>query len=415
MATKAATRKTFIQNDLIIKALNHIELERPPVWMMRQAGRYLPEYRAVRKEYSFLDLCKNPEKAAEVSIQPLRLVGVDAIIMFSDILIPLEPMGAPVSFDTGSPKFGDPIRSKEQVEKLIVPDLEKTCDFVFATIDEIKKQITSEITLSDADVQKFTEQAKLVPELDATELKTGDKLSVQEVPVFGFAGAPWTLASYLIEGGGSQHYAQIKEFMYQETEAMHQLLDKLAETVAQHLILKLDHGVDMVQLFDTWASQLSQEDYKIFALPYQQKVISRIREKHPQAKIALYINGVANIIDYMIQSGADVLSIDWRVDLGEIRSYLSGVNSTFAFDLSDEHTKTEATKEQKKLVVQGNFDPASLLGTKEAVLEKTKAMLAKAGREPGYIANLGHGILPSVPVENAKAFISTVKGELGAN
>ena len=350
-----------IENDLLLRALDYEETERHPVWMMRQAGRYLPEYMAIREKMSFLELCKDPKKAAEVSIQPLRIVGVDAIIMFSDILIPLEPMGAPVSFSTGKPKFGDPIRTKEQVEKLIVPDLAKECDYVFETIKEIKKQITKD--------------------------------GVQEVPVLGFAGAPWTMASYLIEGGGSQHYAEIKKFMYQEEDAMHELLEMLSETVAQHLILKLDHGADMVQLFDTWASQLSRDDFEIYALPYQRKIIEKIKAKHPDKKVTLYVNGVSHIFDLMLKSGADVLSIDWRADLKATREILKAYNQAHG----------------TKVAVQGNFDPCFLLGTKESVLKKTLAMLDEAGRESGYIANLGHGILPNVPVENAKAFIETVR------
>lgn len=368
MSTTA--EKTKIKNDLLIRAINHETVERPPVWMMRQAGRYLPEYMAIRKEFSFLDLCKNAEKAAEVSIQPLEIVGVDAIIMFSDILIPLEPMGAAVSFATGSPKFAEPIRTKEQVEKLIVPDVLKECSFVYDVIDEIKKQITKD--------------------------------GLQEVPILGFAGAPWTLASYMIEGGGSQHYDKIKGFMYQEPEAMHQLLDKLVDTISPYLIAKLDRGVSMVQLFDTWASQLSQEDYLEFALPYQQKIIKNIRAKYPDAKIALYINGVANIFDYMLQSGADVLSIDWRVDIGDIREKVLQHNEWI-----DENGEMDG--QMRKITIQGNLDPCKLLGTKESVVKAAENMLEEAGPEPGYIANLGHGIIPSVPVENAKTFINTVK------
>ncbi len=371
-----------IKNDLILRAANCEKVERPPVWMMRQAGRYLPEYMAIREKMSFLELCKDPKKAAEVSIQPLEIIGVDAIIMFSDILIPLEPMGAPVSFATGSPKFGDPIRSKEQVDKLIIPDVRSKCHFVYDTIHEIKNQITKD--------------------------------GVQEVPVLGFAGAPWTLASYLIEGGGSQHYVEIKRFMYQETDAMHMLLEKLSDTVADYLLAKAENGADMLQLFDTWASQLGQKDYQEFALPYQQKIIAKVKAKFPNIKFTLYVNGVANIFDYMIQSGADVLSVDWRANLGEIRSYVSGVSEdSFIAESAEEILNSKAFANgqisKPKVAIQGNFDPAALLGTKESVVEKTLDMLVLAGTEPGYIANLGHGILPSVPVENARAFVQTIK------
>ena len=345
-----------IKNDRILKALRCQATDRPPVWMMRQAGRYLPEYQAIRSQFSFLDLCKNPVKAAEVSIQPYEIFGVDAIIMFSDILVPLEPMGSAVSFATGSPKFAEPIRTVKQVEDLRVLDkdeLAKSCSFVYDTITEIKSKVNDEL------------------------------------PVLGFAGAPWTLASYMIEGGGSKDFAQIKAFSYQHPQAMHMLLQKLSDTIADYLILKLDRGVDAVQLFDTWGSVLTQRDYQEFAMPYQQKIISKIRSVYPDASITLYVNGVANILDYMVQTGANCLSVDWRVNLAEVRSFVDG----------------------KNIAIQGNLDPCKLLGTKQSVIEETKRMLELAGNEPGYIANLGHGILPMVPVENARAFIETVKNQ----
>lgn len=354
-------QKAIIENDLILRAANCETIDRAPVWMMRQAGRYLPEYMAIRKEMSFLELCKNPVKAAEVSIQPLDIVGVDAIIMFSDILIPLEPMGAPVSFDTGSPKFLEPIRTHEQVEKMIIPDLAQTCHFVYETIHEIKKQITRE----------------------------ENGTSIQRVPVLGFAGAPWTLASYLIEGGGSKNFENIKGMMYREPKTMHLLLEKLSETIAQYLILKLENGADMLQLFDTWASVLSQSDYQEFALPYQQKIISKIKAKYPDTKITLYVNGVTNILDYMLDSGANILSVDWACNLKEIKDYVASVDGNIA--------------------IQGNFDPCHLLGPRDFVEQKTKEMLSSIDFNKGYIANLGHGILPMVPVENAKTFVETVK------
>jgi uroporphyrinogen decarboxylase len=309
---------------------------------------------AIRKTMSFLELCKNPKKAAEVSVQPYEILGVDAIIMFSDILIPLEPMGAGLDFDTGKPRFVNPTRTVDQIMALKTPDrkqLETSCSFVYETIHEIKNLVKDEL------------------------------------PVLGFAGAPWTLASYMIEGGGSKEFAEIKKLMYTEPQAMHALLEKLSITISEYLILKIKNGADAVQLFDTWASVLSQKDYKEFALPYQQKIISAIRKEYPQTSITLYVNGVANVLDYMIQSGANCLSVDWRVNLKDVRSFVEG----------------------QGIAIQGNFDPCYLLGTKESVISKTKYMLEQAGSEPGYIANLGHGILPMVPVENAKAFIDTIK------
>lgn len=346
--------QTKLKNDLILRALKSEPTERPPVWMMRQAGRYLPEYMAIRKTMSFLELCKNPAKAAEVSIQPLERLGIDAIIMFSDILVPLEPMGAGLDFDTGKPRFVDPTRTPEQVSKLKAlteSEVAESCHYVYETIDEIKKRVAG------------------------------------EVPVLGFAGAPWTLASYMIEGGGSKDFSQIKKMMYQNRESMHELLEKLSVTISEYLKHKIKTGVDAVQLFDTWASVLTQDDYKEFALPYQQKIIANIKEVYPDTSVTLYVNGVANIIDYMIESGANCLSIDWRANLKDIRQYVAG----------------------RGIAIQGNFDPVKLLASPEEIKKTTLNMLEAAGTEPGYIANLGHGIIPSIPPEHAKVFIDTIQ------
>jgi uroporphyrinogen decarboxylase len=345
---------TSIKNDLILRALNCEKTDRTPVWMMRQAGRYLPEYQAIRSQMSFLELCKNPKKAAEVSLQPYEILGVDAIIMFSDILVLLEPMGAGLDFDTGKPRFVNPTRSCEDIDKLIALDkeqLKNQCHYVYETIEEIAAKLNNEI------------------------------------PILGFAGAPWTLASYMIEGGGSKDFAHIKKMMYLQPQAMHLLLEKLTISVSNYLLNKLDTGVHALQLFDTWASVLSQKDYQEFALPYQQKIVSNIREKYPNASITLYVNGVSNVLDYMLQTGANCLSVDWRVNLKDIREYVAGQN----------------------IAIQGNFDPCALLASPEQVEKNTRIMLEQAGSAPGYIANLGHGIIPSVPVESAKTFIKTVQ------
>jgi uroporphyrinogen decarboxylase len=353
--------KTPIKNDLILKALWSEPCSRPPVWMMRQAGRYLPEYMAIRSQMSFLELCKNPKKAAEVSVQPYEILGVDAIIMFSDILVPLEPMGAGLDFDTGKPRFVNPTRTPEQIsalKNLSMSEIENFCSYVYETISEIKNLVKN------------------------------------EVPVLGFAGAPWTLASYMIEGGGSKEFAEIKKLMYQNPRAMHELLDKLSDVIAQYLMLKLKHGADALQLFDTWASVLTQKDYQEFALPYQQKIIAKIKQAYPHASITLYVNGVANVLDYMIASGANCLSIDWRANLQEVKEYIDSGTANGNAPL---------------VAVQGNFDPCALLGPESRVIDLTLEMLEGMRGKNGYIANLGHGIIPQVPVKNAKAFIDTVK------
>jgi uroporphyrinogen decarboxylase len=351
----------LIKNDLILKALWSEPCKRPPVWMMRQAGRYLPEYMAIRSQMSFLELCKNPKKAAEVSVQPFEILGVDAIIMFSDILVPLEPMGAGLDFDTGKPRFVVPTRTPEQIsalKDLSSSQIEESCSYVYQTISEIKNLVKN------------------------------------EVPVLGFAGAPWTLASYMIEGGGSKEFAEIKKLMYLNPLAMHELLEKLSNVIAEYLILKLKHGANALQLFDTWASVLTQKDYQEFALPYQQKIIAKIRSQYPTASITLYVNGVANVIDYMMASGANCLSVDWRVNLGEIKEYIDSATANGNAPL---------------MAVQGNFDPCALLGPESRVIDLTLGMLEGMRGKNGYIANLGHGIIPQVPVKNAKAFIDTVK------
>ncbi len=352
------------QNDLLLRAARGELLERTPVWMMRQAGRYLPEYRAVRaKAGTFLELCKNPELAAEVSVQPYTILGVDAIIMFSDILVIPEAMGAVLDFQQDGPKFREPIRMAVQIDRLqslSAREIESSCSFVFETLDLIGERINA------------------------------------AVPILGFAGAPWTLASYMIEGGGSKNFAHIKTLMYREPILMHSLLSKLASTVTEYLSLKVQRGASMLQIFDTWASMLDPTDYAVFALPYQQEIISELKSRHPEIPIAIYVNGVTNILDLLLESGANIISVDWRVSLKEVFQRISKLN------------------QGRILTVQGNLDPCHLLGSRDFVRARTLEMLSQArtGRDLsiGYIANLGHGIIPEVSVESAKAFIETVQG-----
>lgn len=351
-----------VKNDLIIRAVNAESQERAPVWMMRQAGRYLPEYRAVREEAgSFLNLCKNPDKAAEVSLQPYERFNVDAIIMFSDILVIPEAVGAELSFGTGGPKFAEAIRSEAQIKNLLELSEEEILaklDYVFGTLKEILKRVDS------------------------------------QVPVFGFAGAPFTLATYMIEGGSSKNFENTKQMMYAAPELFDELLSKLANAVSKYLILKLKTGAAMVQLFDTWASILDAEDFERFAGPWHKKIFADIKTEMPEAKVSLYINGVANVFDQMIDSGADMLSIDWRMDLASAFKQIQASG--------------------KKISLQGNLDPCVLLGEQDLIKEKTTKMLeiaaANINSKTGYVANLGHGIIPQVPPENARVFIETVQG-----
>ena len=335
-------------NDLLIRAARGEPVERTPVWMMRQAGRYLPEYRAVRADTDFLTLCKTPELAVEVSLQPYRILGVDAVIMFSDILIPVEAMGQEVRLtEQKGPELPDPIRSRQQVDRLVVPDpIEKT-GFVMEIIRTLRQ------------------------ELDGA------------VPLIGFAGAPWTLAAYMIEGGGSKNYAQVKRMMYTEPVTFHALLDKIADTIILYLNAQIEAGAQVIQLFDSWAGELSPKDYAEFALPYERKIFASINRD--SAPAIVYINGSGTFLEQMATCGADVLSIDWRVNLEDARVRVG-----------------------PKLTLQGNLDPCVLLSTPEIITEKARELI-RAGSGHRHILNLGHGILPMTPVENARAFIEAAK------
>lgn len=314
---------------------------------MRQAGRYLKEYREIRKSVAFLDLCKDTDLAAEVSLQPLRIVGVDAVIFFSDILIPVEAMGLGVELTDKGPELGSPVRNRADVDKLRVPDPASTVPFVGAILKRLRS------------------------------------ILADQVPLIGFAGAPWTLASYMIEGGGSKSFGEIKGMAFRDPKLLHDLLDKIADTISAYLLFQIESGAQVVQLFDTWAGDLTRSDYEEFALPYTQKIFDAIGNRVPRI---LYINGTANILESMARSGADVLSVDWRIPLSEVRRRIGD-----------------------KLAIQGNLDPCLLLGAQDRLLRVTEAILKQAG-PTGHIMNLGHGILPPTPVDNARAFINFVKG-----
>ncbi len=342
----------MINNDRLIRACRRQEVDRAPVWMMRQAGRYMPEYRALRAKYDFMTMCKTPELAAEVSLQPYEILGVNAVIMFSDILVPVEAMGMKLDIvESKGPVLEDPIRAEAQVEKLIIPDPVETMSFVMETIRLLRKRLDT------------------------------------SAPLIGFAGAPFTLASYMVEGGGTRNYAEIKRMMYREPMTIHRLLDKLADTIILYVNAQIEAGAQVVQLFDTWAGELSAADYEEFALPYEQKVFERIHRGPSGLTVPaiLYVNGCSHILEKMIESGANVLSIDWRIDLAEARRRVGD-----------------------KVALQGNLDPCELLGTPETITESVKEILKKGG-DLGHIVNLGHGILPMVPVENARAFIEAAK------
>jgi uroporphyrinogen decarboxylase len=323
-------------------------VDRPPVWMMRQAGRYLPEYHQVRDKYDFLTLCRTPEAAAEVSIQPLDILDVDAVIVFNDIVIPMENMGIPVQFDERGPSLVEPVRDREMLKRFNVASFDDD-EPVFHTLSLIRERIGS------------------------------------EVPLFGFAGSPFTLACYAIEGNLTRNLDYLKAMRYRDPALLHEILDRLAETVADYLRLQIKAGVDMVQLFDSWGGFLSLADYREFSLPYIKKIFDAIRPLG--VPMALYINGGSPMLDALAQSGADVLSVDWRLPLPEVRRRVG-----------------------PGFVLQGNLDPTALYAQPEEVARLTREMLEGMSGDSRFIANLGHGILPKTKVESARAFILAVKG-----
>jgi uroporphyrinogen decarboxylase len=334
-------------NDRLIRACRREPVDRTPVWMMRQAGRYLKDYRDIRQKVSFLDLCKNVDLAAEVSLQPLRIVGVDAVIFFSDILIPVEAMGVHVELTDKGPEIAQPIRSMGDIQKLRIPDPAETVPFVGAILKRLRKDLNG------------------------------------EVPLVGFSGAPWTLASYMIEGGGSKSFAEIKKMAFSDPATLRALLDKLASTIIAYMRFQIEAGAQVVQLFDTWAGELTRSDYENFALPVTQRIFQEIGNAVPRI---LYINGCSTLLESMASSGADVLSVDWRIPIAEARKRVGD-----------------------RVAIQGNLDPCVLLGSRENLLQTAERILQEAG-PLGHVFNLGHGILPPTPVENARALVNFVQG-----
>lgn len=333
-------------NDRLIRACRREPVDRTPVWMMRQAGRYLKDYRDIRQKVSFLELCKNVDLAAEVSLQPLRIVGVDAVIFFSDILIPVEAMGVGVELTDKGPEIAQPIRSMSDVQRLSIPDPDDKMPFVAAILKRLRSELSG------------------------------------QVPLIGFSGAPWTLASYMIEGGGSKSFAAIKKMAYSEPATLRALLDKLASTIIAYVRFQIDAGAQVIQLFDTWAGELTRQDYEAFALPVTQRIFEEVGTRVPRI---LYINGCSTILDSMAVSGADVLSIDWRIPVAEARKRVG-----------------------HRVALQGNLDPCTLLGSAANLTKTAGGILEEAGPS-GHIFNLGHGILPITPVENARALVDFVK------
>jgi uroporphyrinogen decarboxylase len=332
--------------DRLLDACHGRPVDRPPVWMMRQAGRYLPEYREVRRRVSFLELCRSVDLATEVSLQPFRRFAPDGVIFFSDILVPVAAMGARVEFGDGGPELPEPIRDASGVDRLHRFDPSAEIPF------------TGEI-------------------LAALAREVGDRAAV-----LGFCGAPWTLASYLVEGGGSKSFAVIKEMMGRDRETLRRLLDLLADVSAEVLSFQIASGASAVQLFDTWAGELSEQDYREWALPAAARAIAGIRSDG--APVLLYVNGCGHLLEAMAESGADVLSIDWRTTLAEARLRLPG------------------------MPLQGNLDPGLLLGTPEEVSRRTRAAIDET-QAFAHVVNLGHGVLPGSRLDCVEAFFDAAR------
>jgi len=318
-----------------------------PVWLMRQAGRYLPEYRALRARRGFLELCKDPDAAAQVTVTAVERLGVDAAILFADILLVLEPMGVGLEYSRGDgPVIQRPVRTAEDVARLPEVLPEEAVPFVFETAKRARAALDG------------------------------------KVPLIGFAGAPFTLAAYLIEGGGSRDWLRAKRLMHGEPGAWHALLDRLARLTARYLNGQIAAGVEVVQLFDTWVGCLAPAAYRELVLPHTRAVIQGLA---PGVPVIHFGTGTAGLLELMREAGGDVIGLDWRVDLGEAWARLGpGVG------------------------VQGNLDPAALLAPPAEIRRQARAILERAAGRPGHIFNLGHGVLPETPVEHVIALVEAV-------
>ena len=331
------------RKELFLRACRFEPVERVPVWIMRQAGRYLPEYQAVRAKHSFLEICKTPELAAEVSLQPFRTLGVDAVIVFSDILIVAEAMSMPLAVPDSGPVLSDPVRDTAGLRRLREFDPERETKFVGDAIRAICRALGP------------------------------------NVPVIGFAAAPWTLACYMIEGQTRGDISIAKRMLKDQPKLVRELLDKIAGATSAYLQSQIAAGAAAVQLFDTWAGELSVADYDAFELPATQMVLSKLKADGV-AKI-LYAKGSSHLVESLARSGADVVSVDWRTDLASTREKLG-----------------------RRVALQGNVDPQILLGPEPEIRAAARAAVEKTGGL-GHILNLGHGILPTTPVASAKAFV----------
>lgn len=337
----------MIKNDLFLRALKGETVDRPPVWMMRQAGRYLPDFMKLKAKYDFFTRCQTPELATEITIMPIQQIGTDAAILFSDILVVLQAMNIEVEMKPEvGPWIPKPIQSVAALNDVIVPDAEVALGYVI-------------------DAVKMTKQALN-----------------DEVPLIGFAGSPWTLLCYAVQGQGSKNFDKAKAFCFSQPELAHRLLQMITDTTIDYLKAKVAAGVDAVQLFDSWGGLLSPDDYNIFSWPYIQQIVTALKDDIP---VIVFGKGCWFALHDMAKSGASALGVDWTCSARNAR-YLSG----------------------GQITLQGNFDPSRLLSPIPTIKSEVKKMIDGFGKDR-YIVNLGHGILPNIPVSHAQAFVDAVK------
>ena len=342
-----------LKNDLLLRALLREKVERTPLWIMRQAGRYLPEYREVRAQAGdFMSLCRNPELACEVTMQPLRRYKLDAAILFSDILTVPDAMGLGLYFAEGEgPKFERPVRTAADIRKLVAPDVEDNLGYVFDAVRTIRR------------------------ELDG------------QVPLIGFAGSPWTVGTYMVEGGSSREFSRIKALAAEDPAALSVLLDTVAAMTTDYLNAQIAAGAQAVMIFDTWGAALQRDDYRRFSLASMQKIVDGLtrESRGRRVPVTLFTKGAGPMLEDMVGTGCDALGVDWTTDLGAAREYV-----------------------QDKVALQGNLDPATLRESPEVIRQGVADTLASYGSGPGHVFNLGHGITPDIDPDNLGVLVDAV-------
>ena len=336
-----------IKNDLLLRALRGETVERPPVWMMRQAGRYLPDYMKLKEKYSFFERCQTPELATEITVQPVEQIGVDAAIIFSDILVVPQAMGMEVQMIEGKgPLLPDPVKQHGDLKKLFIPDVNEKLGYVFDALSLTKKTLDG------------------------------------RVPLIGFAGAPWTLLCYMVQGKGSKTFDEAKAFCYTQPEAAHELLQMITDTTIAYLKGQVKAGADVVQIFDSWGGLLSPKDFEEFSLQYIRQIVTAIKD---EVLTIVFAKGAWFALEGLAATGTHGLGIDWCITPELARKFAG-----------------------KNVALQGNFDPVKLLAPIPEIKKAVREMIDAFGTQR-YIANLGHGILPNIPVDHAKAFVDAVK------